>query len=139
MTEPHSGRRRGILFVMTGASGVGKGTLRAAAADALADVDFSISATTRPRREGEVDGVHYRFLDRDVFERGVADGAMLEHAEYVGDLYGTPAGPVDAALVATRFNPDLKRKYQALIKKTVGADPDNYDCSCLTHCFICRN
>lgn len=98
MTEPRHGRRRGILFVMTGASGVGKGTLREAAADVLADVVYSISATTRPRREGEVDGVHYHFLERSVFERRVADGAMLEHAEYVGDLYGTPAGPVDAAL-----------------------------------------
>ena len=91
MTEPHHGRRRGILFVMTGASGVGKGTLREAAADALADVVYSISATTRPRREGEVDGVHYHFLDRLAFERRVAHGSMLEHAEYVGDLYGTPA------------------------------------------------
>ncbi len=102
MTEPHHGRRRGILFVMTGASGVGKGTLREAAADALADVVYSISATTRPRREGEVDGVHYHFLDRAEFERRVAEGSMLEHAEYVGDLYGTPAGAVDAALADGR-------------------------------------
>jgi guanylate kinase len=102
MNEPHYGRRRGILFVMTGASGVGKGTLRAAVADALADVVYSVSATTRPRREGEVDGVHYHFLDRTEFERRVADGSMLEHAEYVGDLYGTPAGAVDAALAEGR-------------------------------------
>jgi guanylate kinase len=102
MTEPHHGRRRGILFVMTGASGVGKGTLREAAADVLADVVYSVSATTRPRREGEVDGVHYHFLDRAEFERRVAEGSMLEHAEYVGDLYGTPAGPVDAALADGR-------------------------------------
>ena len=102
MTEPLHGRRRGILFVMTGASGVGKGTLREAAADVLADVVFSISATTRPRREGEVDGVHYHFLDRAEFERRVADGAMLEFAEYVGDLYGTPAGAVDVALAEGR-------------------------------------
>lgn len=98
---PHRGRR-GILFVITGASGVGKGTLRAAAADALADVVYSVSATTRPRRDGEVEGVHYRFLDRGAFEALVAAGAMLEHAEYVGDLYGTPAAPVDAALAAGR-------------------------------------
>lgn len=102
MTEPHHGRRRGILFVMTGASGVGKGTLREAAADVLADVVYSISATTRPRREGEIDGVHYHFLDRGAFERRVAEGAMLEHAEYVGDLYGTPAGAVDAAIADGR-------------------------------------
>ena len=98
MTEPHHGRRRGILFVMTGASGVGKGTLREAVSDVLSDVVYSVSATTRPRREGEVDGVHYHFLGRAEFERRVAEGSMLEHAEYVGDLYGTPAGAVDAAL-----------------------------------------
>ena len=102
MTETPQGRRRGILFVMTGASGVGKGTLREAAADALADVVYSISATTRPRREGEVDGVHYHFLDRAEFERRAAEGSMLEHAEYVGDLYGTPAGAVDDALADGR-------------------------------------
>jgi guanylate kinase len=100
MTEPHPRARHGILFVITGASGVGKGSLRAAAADALADVVYSISATTRPRRATEVDGVHYHFLDRLEFERRVAEGAMLEHAEYVGDLYGTPSGAVDAALRA---------------------------------------
>jgi guanylate kinase len=100
MTEPHPRARHGILFVITGASGVGKGSLRAATADALADVVYSISATTRPRRATEVDGVHYHFLDRLEFERRVAEGAMLEHAEYVGDLYGTPAGAVDAALRA---------------------------------------
>ncbi len=102
MNEPPHGRRRGILFVMTGASGVGKGTLREAAADVLADVVYSISATTRPRREGEVDGVHYHYLSRAAFEARVAEGSMLEHAEYVGDLYGTPAGAVDAALADGR-------------------------------------
>ncbi|MDF1523293.1 MAG: guanylate kinase [Trueperaceae bacterium] len=102
MTQPSSGGRRGILFVMTGASGVGKGTLRAEAADALADVVYSVSATTRPRRPGEADGVHYHFLDRADFEERVRTGGMLEHAEYVGDLYGTPAAPVDAALASGR-------------------------------------
>jgi len=93
---------RGILFVMTGASGVGKGTIRHAAMPALGDVHYSISATTRPRREGEVDGVHYHFYDVASFERLLADDALLEHAEYVGDYYGTPAAPVDTALAAGR-------------------------------------
>lgn len=100
--DPPSGLRRGILFVMTGASGVGKGTLRAAAADALRHVVFSVSATTRARRPDETDGVQYRFIDRAEFERRVAAGEMLEHATYVDDLYGTPAGPVDAAVAAGR-------------------------------------
>lgn len=103
MDQPPTHRgRRGILFVMTGASGVGKGTLRAAAAEALADVVYSVSATTRARRPGETDGVQYRFLERAEFDAMVAAGAMLEHAEYVGDCYGTPAGPVDATLAAGR-------------------------------------
>ena len=95
-------RRRGILFVMTGASGVGKGTLRRAAAEDLRDVVYSVSATTRARRPGEIEGVDYHFLGRPAFERMILDGALLEHARYVGDLYGTPTDPVDAALAAGR-------------------------------------
>ncbi len=102
MRDPSSGRRRGILFVMTGASGVGKDTIRRAAADAMAEVVYSISATTRPRRTGESDGVQYHFVDRGRFEALVNAGAMLEHATYVGDLYGTPAAPVDAAIAGGR-------------------------------------
>jgi guanylate kinase len=95
-------RRRGILFVMTGASGVGKGTLRRAVAEDLRDVAYSVSATTRARRPGEIEGVDYHFLGRPEFERMIASGALLEHARYVGDLYGTPAAPVDVALEAGR-------------------------------------
>ncbi|MFU8888486.1 MAG: guanylate kinase [Trueperaceae bacterium] len=94
--------RRGILFVFTGASGVGKGSLRAAAADALRTVTYSVSATTRARRPAETDGVDYHFLERSAFEEMVARGEFLEHADYVGDLYGTPAAPVDTALAAGR-------------------------------------
>jgi guanylate kinase len=95
-------KRRGILFVMTGASGVGKGSLRAAAADALEGVAYSISATTRPRRPSERDGVDYHFVSHPAFAEMVRTGGLLEHAEYVGDRYGTPAAPVDAALAAGR-------------------------------------
>jgi guanylate kinase len=94
--------RRGILFVMTGASGVGKGSLRAAAVDALRSVTYSVSATTRARRPAETDGVDYHFVDRAAFERMIAQGDLLEYANYVGDLYGTPAAPVDGALAAGR-------------------------------------
>lgn len=93
---------RGILFVMTGASGVGKGTIRQAAMPGLGDVHYSVSATTRERRPGEIDGVHYRFYDVASFERLLEADALLEHAEYVGDYYGTPAVPVDEALDAGR-------------------------------------
>ena len=90
--------RKGILFVMTGASGVGKDTLRQAA---LADVDnlfFSISATTRVKRPGETHGKQYFFHDRAHFEALVARDGLLEYADYVGDYYGTPAQPVLDAL-----------------------------------------
>jgi len=102
MDQRRARGRRGILFVFTGASGVGKGSLRAAAADALASVTYSVSATTRARRPGETEGVDYHFLDRAAFEDMIARGEFLEHAAYVGDLYGTPAAPVDAALAAGR-------------------------------------
>ncbi len=92
----------GILFVLTGASGVGKGTVRKAAVPDLGDVHFSVSATTRARRAHEVDGVHYRFVDANAFQALLERGELLEHAEYVGDRYGTPAAPVDEALAQGR-------------------------------------
>lgn len=93
---------RGIPFVMTGASGVGKGTIRREAVPVLGDLFFSISATTRPRRPDEQEGVHYYFLDRERFETLIRNRGLLEWADYVGDLYGTPRGPVEAALEAGR-------------------------------------
>lgn len=93
-----AGERSGILFVMTGASGVGKDTIRRAAAPFLADVVYSISATTRAQRAGEEHGKQYYFLSRGEFERMVADRALLEYADYVGDYYGTPEAPVREAL-----------------------------------------
>lgn len=90
--------RPGVLFVMTGASGVGKDTIRQAALPTVANLYFSISATTRARRPGEVHGKQYFFYEKDVFEKLIADDALLEHAEYVGDHYGTPAAPVQEAL-----------------------------------------
>ena len=90
--------RKGILFVMTGASGVGKDTIRCAALPKFGNLFFSISATTREQRSGEVDGEHYFFLTKPVFEAMIADNRLLEFAEYVGDFYGTPQDPVDEAL-----------------------------------------
>ena len=59
---------------------------------------FSVSATTRPPRQGEVDGVHYHFLSREQFQRWIDEDAFLEHAEFVGNYYGTPKKYVDAAM-----------------------------------------
>ncbi len=88
---------RGRLFVMTGASGVGKGTVRAKVLERTRRF-YSISMTTRPPRPGERHGVDYYFVDRPVFETLLAQDGFLEHAEYVGHLYGTPKAPVERAL-----------------------------------------
>ncbi len=88
---------RGQLFVMTGASGVGKGTVRAKVLERTR-LFYSISMTTRPPRPGERHGVDYYFVDRPTFEALLAQGGFLEHAEYVGHLYGTPKAPVERAL-----------------------------------------
>jgi guanylate kinase len=92
---------RGLLVVIAGPSGVGKGTVHARVREALADdAVFSVSLTTRPPRPTETDGVEYRFVDRPSFEAAIADGELLEWTEYAGNLYGTPVGPVDAAVAA---------------------------------------
>ncbi|MEX2549722.1 MAG: guanylate kinase [Nitriliruptoraceae bacterium] len=88
----------GLLVVIAGPSGVGKGTVHARVRAELGDVFLSVSATTRAPRPGEVDGVDYHFVDRARFEELVADGAFLEWAEYAGNLYGTPRAPVEGAV-----------------------------------------
>jgi len=90
--------KRGILFVMTGASGVGKDSIRRVALPQLSGVYYSVSATTRAQRPGEVDGQNYSFLTRERFDELLAADGFLEHAEYVGDFYGTPIAPVEDAL-----------------------------------------
>jgi guanylate kinase len=92
---------KGKVVVVTGPSGVGKSTLLAGARDRL-DLDFSVSATTRQPRQGEVDGVHYFFLDRPEFERRIEAGRMLEWAQVYDNLYGTPAEPVQRSVEAGR-------------------------------------
>ena len=64
----------------------------------MEDLHYSVSATTRAPREGEEDGVNYYFLRKEQFLEMIGQGAFLEHAEYVGNYYGTPAGPVDECL-----------------------------------------
>jgi guanylate kinase len=77
------------VLVITGPSGVGKGTLIRALRDRHPGLELSVSATTRPPRTGEVDGVDYHFLSPAEFDRRVADGEFVEHAEYAGHRYGT--------------------------------------------------
>lgn len=95
--------KRGVLIVLSGPSGVGKGTVRKALFEEP-DIDFqySISMTTRQPRNGEVNGEDYFFLTRDEFETEIANGDMLEYAEYVGNYYGTPKKFIDQTLAAGR-------------------------------------
>jgi guanylate kinase len=86
------------VFVITGPSGVGKGTLIAGLLERIPELELSVSATTRPPREGEVDGRDYHFLDPAEFDRRVAEGEFLEHATYSGNRYGTLRGEVEKCL-----------------------------------------
>ena len=91
--------KRGVLFVFSGPSGVGKGTLKAKLVEEFADrIAYSVSATTRGPREGEVDGKDYFFISRQEFERRVKNNEFLEHAEFAGNCYGTPRAYVEKLL-----------------------------------------
>lgn len=91
--------KRGLLIVLSGPSGVGKGTVRAAIfAKEGQDFVYSISATTRSPREGEVDGMDYFFKTREEFEAMIENKQLLEYAEYVGNYYGTPLAYVEEML-----------------------------------------
>ena len=94
----HKGKR-GVLFVFSGPSGVGKGTLKAKLFEEFAArIAYSVSATTRGPREGEVDGKDYFFISRQEFERRVKNNEFLEHAEFAGNCYGTPRAYVEKLL-----------------------------------------
>jgi guanylate kinase len=86
------------VFVITGPSGVGKGTLIRGLLERVPELELSVSATTREPRPGERDGVDYHFLSREEFDRRVADGDFLEHATYSGNRYGTLRSQVERRL-----------------------------------------
>ena len=94
--------RRGLLLILSSPSGAGKSTLSRMLMDWDPTMRFSVSATTRPPRPGEIDGREYYFRSRAEFQSIVDAGDMLEHAEVFGNLYGSPRGPVEAAMKAGR-------------------------------------
>ena len=94
--------RRGRLVVVSGPSGAGKSTLIRTTLEAVPELAYSVSATTRKSREGEVDGCDYVFLSREEFERWIDEGRFLEWAEYSGNLYGTPEQKVEEYLESGR-------------------------------------
>ncbi|MBQ2989535.1 MAG: guanylate kinase [Clostridia bacterium] len=89
--------QKGLLVIISGPAGSGKGTIVSRLRE-LAPFDFSVSATTRKPRPGELHGVHYYFVDKADFESKIEQGEMLEYAQYVGNYYGTPKKPVEDAL-----------------------------------------
>lgn len=92
--------RTGNLFIVSGPSGAGKGTLVRAMLERVPDLWLSVSATTRSPRPGEREGVHYYFLSRKEFDRKAEDGGFLEWAEVHGNKYGTPRDTVQRAIAA---------------------------------------
>lgn len=96
--DPPSRQRRGLLIVLSSPSGAGKSTIARMLLDADKDVTMSVSATTRPKRPGEVDGTDYHFVDDAEFDRMIEAGEFVEWAAVFGHRYGTPKAPVKQAL-----------------------------------------
>lgn len=95
--------KRGMLIVLSGPSGVGKGTVRKAIFDQGGnDFQYSVSMTTRKPREGEVNGEDYYFVSKAEFEKNIEEGQMLEYAKYVDNYYGTPLKYVNQTLDSGR-------------------------------------
>ena len=94
--------RRGLLIILSSPSGAGKSTLAKRLRAWDDTLQFSVSATTRAPREGEIDGQDYFFVSHDAFDDIVAKGEMLEHAQVFGNSYGSPQAPVQTAIETGR-------------------------------------
>ena len=86
--------KKGLLVIFSGPSGSGKGTIMKSLLAQREDTVLSVSMTTRAPRPGEIDGYHYHFVTREVFEQTIAEDGFLEYAEYNGNFYGTPEAPI---------------------------------------------
>ena len=98
--SPDKVSRRGLMLVLSSPSGAGKSTISRALLENHEQLTMSVSATTRPQRPGEIEGKDYFFVDQETFEEMIAAGEFLEQATVFGNSYGTPRGPVMAALEA---------------------------------------
>jgi guanylate kinase len=90
--------KKGILVVISGPSGTGKGTICNRILSEMDNIEFSTSMTTRDPREGEIDGVHYFFVTKDEFEKAISEDAFVEYADVYGNYYGTLRKEVNARL-----------------------------------------
>ena len=112
---------KGKLVVISGASGVGKGTVLGILMEKRKDLSFSVSATTRPPRPGEVDGVHYYFVTREKFEDMIARGEFLEYDAHAANYYGTPRAQAEEKMA---HGPVLLDIEPAGAKQVRESDPD---------------
>jgi guanylate kinase len=111
--------RRGLMLILSSPSGAGKSTLTRTICQKESNIDLSVSVTTRPKRPSEIDGVHYRFIDKQAFQQLRDHDDLLESAEVHGNFYGTPRKPVEAALNVGRdvlFDIDWQGTLQILDK-----------------------
>ena len=115
--------RRGLLFIVSGPAGSGKGTVVNLLVKNHPEIFLSVSATTRNPRPGEVHGVHYYYISKEEFENRIANGHMLEYTTYSGNYYGTPEKEVQEALEQNGFeiieavSEENWRAYAAVLKK----------------------
>ena len=112
--------RKGKLIVISGASGVGKGTVLGKIMEARKDLTFSVSATTRPPRPNEVDGVHYYFVTKERFEEMIADGEFLEYDAHNKHYYGTPRGQAEEKMTHGHVLLDIEPKGARQVKDAGG-------------------
>ncbi|HLS35124.1 MAG TPA: guanylate kinase [Bacillota bacterium] len=108
-------KEKGILFILSGPSGVGKGTVRKQLFKEATDLKYSVSMTTREKRPGEQEGVDYFFKTKEEFERLIQQGELLEYAKYVDNYYGTPKQYVEDML-AQGFNVFLEIEVQGALQ-----------------------
>lgn len=94
--------KRGLLLVISGPAGSGKGTVIKTLMEKEKDIAYSVSATTRAPRPGEIDGVNYHFITVDDFKSRIATGGILEYTEYCGNFYGTPKKEAEEVLASGR-------------------------------------
>jgi len=114
--------KEGLIVVISGPSGAGKGTIISRILKLRPDLKFSVSATTRPPRPGEVDGMSYHFVAHDKFREMISKGEFLEYAEYVGEFYGTLIKPVyECVKNGTDILLDIEVKGA---RKVMGLEPD---------------
>lgn len=102
MLDDHAAPRRGLLIILSSPSGAGKSTLANRLRKWDPEIRFSVSATTRAQREGEIDGEDYHFVGEAEFKSLVSSGGMLEHAHVFGNFYGSPKAAVEEAISAGR-------------------------------------